>query len=225
MDAALFGAILGFVSGVLWVIAVLLRRKIKPVPLVRPEPALAGGVMTLNESNKYTAETRARDAEAKAAEPIERRNRKIDRIALIIEVLAALSTAGTGVAAYEGYFNDAKRWNPLTSTQAAALAKELSRIPPEPMQLGCAIPADCKELTMSIGEAFTAAGWTDIKYVFSGGIGIGGIVGLRMDPGDERTEAVDAAIERATTLKVTRSEDLRQPSYPPGATLVIGTKP
>jgi hypothetical protein len=117
------------------------------------------------------------------------------------------------------------RWEPLTSSEISALETNLSKIEPEPVIIACETP-NCKDLAKSFSRAFIEAGWHDTKLLFQGGMGITGVSGMSMNPGDDRTTAIISAIEKTTSLKI------QPPSYSrtevktgPGVFFVIGAKP
>jgi hypothetical protein len=116
-------------------------------------------------------------------------------------------------------------WASLTPGELISLGKNLKNIESEPVSIACDSP-DCKALAKSFGEAFRLGGWTDVKIFFGGGIGITGVNGLVISPGDERTSAIIDAIEKSSDLKVERPTYLRsQIKSDPGISFVVGKKP
>lgn len=120
---------------------------------------------------------------------------------------------------------DAMYWEPLTSDEISSLQAKFSRISPELVVIACETP-NCKDLAESFITAFRTAQWQDVKPIFHGGLGITGASGLVINPGDEQTTKIIAAIESSTSLTVRPPSYMRnQVQSEPGIFFVIGAKP
>lgn len=118
----------------------------------------------------------------------------------ILYYAALQNSSQAEMARLEAKIN-ASHWSPFTPNEISALQSRLSKIPPEPVVIGCET-LKCKDLSESFGTAFRLAGWDDVEFICHGGLGISGVSGLLLEPGDERTSEIIAAIEDTTPLKV-----------------------
>jgi uncharacterized protein YjeT (DUF2065 family) len=118
---------------------------------------------------------------------------------------------------------DAVRWNPLSDPQMMDLRERLRVIGSQKIELACA-SVNCRELTDSLATAFRGAGWT-VGIHHGGGLGVDGVLGISIDPNDQLTQSIKAAIDGATTLTANLTATRREDFGNGPVWLVVGTKP
>jgi hypothetical protein len=90
-----------------------------------------------------------------------------------------------------------KRWIPLTQSEIATLAANLSSVPKIRVQIMYE-NALGKDLGQSFYDAFKQAGWTDATFGTGGGLGYGVTTGQ----GTDSAVALKAAIEKSSKINV-----------------------
>lgn len=119
--------------------------------------------------------------------------------------------------------SDDTRWGSLSPSQIATLATRVKSIPPRSAVVACE-SVNCRDLADDFVTALNSGRWK-ASPLHSGGIGITGVMGLRIDQDGPAAVALQQAIEDTTGLKVVCIPLPKNIPEPETIYLIVGAKP